>query len=106
MLTLADCGELELIARLRPYCHGELIGDDAAVLTPPAGEQLIVSTDVLVEGVHFSLGMTDTPITMTPLDVGWRSLAANLSDLAAMGAIALGVNGGSRGAAQLSCGND
>lgn len=94
VLTLADCGELELIARLRPYCHTELIGDDAAVLLPPPGEHLIVSTDVLVEGVHFSLGMTDTPVTMTPLDVGWRSVAANLSDLAAMGALPLGLTVG------------
>ncbi|URR36836.1 thiamine-phosphate kinase [Thermosynechococcus sp. HN-54] len=94
MLTLADCGELELIARLRPYCHRELIGDDAAVLSLPSGEQLVVSTDVLVEGVHFSLGMTDTPVTMTPVDVGWRSLAANLSDLAAMGALPLGLTVG------------
>lgn len=94
LLTLADCGELELIARLRPYCHRELIGDDAAVLTPPAGEQLVVSTDVLVEGVHFSLGMADVPLTMTPVDVGWRSLAANLSDLAAMGALPLGLTVG------------
>ncbi|WP_164921033.1 thiamine-phosphate kinase [Thermosynechococcus vestitus] len=94
MLTLADCGELELIARLRPYCHRELMGDDAAVLSLPLGEQLIVSTDVLVEGVHFSLGMTDTPVTMTPQDVGWRSLAANLSDLAAMGALPLGLTVG------------
>lgn len=94
LLTLADCGELELIARLRPYCHRELIGDDAAVLTPPVGEQLVVSTDVLVEGVHFSLGMADVPVTMTPVDVGWRSLAANLSDLAAMGALPLGLTVG------------
>lgn len=94
MLTLADCGELELIARLRPYCHRELMGDDAAVLSLPPSEQLVVSTDVLVEGVHFSLGMTDTPVTMTPVDVGWRSLAANLSDLAAMGALPLGLTVG------------
>ncbi|BCX11722.1 MAG: thiamine-monophosphate kinase [Thermosynechococcus sp.] len=94
MLTLADCGELELIARLRPYCNTQLVGDDAAVLSPPPGEQLIVSTDTLVEGVHFSLGMNDTPVTMTPQDVGWRSLAANLSDLAAMGALPLGLTVG------------
>ncbi|MFN4279980.1 thiamine-phosphate kinase [Thermosynechococcus sp.] len=94
MRTLADCGELELIARLRPYCHRELIGDDAAVLSLPPAEQLVVSTDVLVEGVHFSLGMSGMPATMTPVDVGWRSLAANLSDLAAMGALPLGATVG------------
>ncbi|HYM48878.1 MAG TPA: AIR synthase related protein, partial [Burkholderiaceae bacterium] len=55
------------------------IGDDAAVLAPPAGQQLVVTTDVMVEGVHF-LAHTD------PVALGHKALAVNLSDLAAMGA--------------------
>lgn len=55
------------------------IGDDAAVLAPPAGRDLAVATDTLVAGVHF-------PEATRAADVGWKSLAVNLSDLAAMGA--------------------
>ncbi|MGN6655302.1 MAG: thiamine-phosphate kinase [Rhodanobacter sp.] len=55
------------------------IGDDAAVLAVPAGQELAVAIDTLVEGVHFPRG-TD------PADIGWKALAVNLSDLAAMGA--------------------
>ncbi|MGH8173348.1 MAG: thiamine-phosphate kinase [Rhodanobacteraceae bacterium] len=55
------------------------IGDDAAVLAPPAGHELVVATDTLVAGVHF-------PGSTRPEDIGWKSLAVNLSDLAAMGA--------------------
>jgi thiamine-monophosphate kinase len=55
------------------------IGDDAAVLEPAPGRQLVVCTDTLVEGVHFPVG-TD------PRAIGHKSLAVNLSDLAAMGA--------------------
>ncbi len=55
------------------------IGDDAAVLEVPADRQLVVSTDLLVSGVHFPAG-TDARA------VGHKALAVNLSDLAAMGA--------------------
>jgi thiamine-monophosphate kinase len=55
------------------------IGDDAAVLAPPPGEQLVATVDAVVEGVHFGPGFR-------PAEVGWKSLAVNLSDLAAMGA--------------------
>ena len=55
------------------------IGDDGAVLAPPAGQELVVAIDTMVEGVHFLAG-TD------PRDLGWKALAVNLSDLAAMGA--------------------
>lgn len=55
------------------------IGDDAAILRPPAGEDLLVSIDTLVSGVHF-------PPALSPRAIGHRALAVNLSDLAAMGA--------------------
>lgn len=55
------------------------IGDDGAVIMPPADHQLVIVTDTLVSGVHF---LADAD----PYDVGWKSLAVNLSDLAAMGA--------------------
>jgi thiamine-monophosphate kinase len=55
------------------------IGDDAALLRPPRGLDLAVTVDAVVEGVHFGAGFT-------PEDVGWKALAVNLSDLAAMGA--------------------
>ncbi|BDG03471.1 thiamine-phosphate kinase [Anaeromyxobacter oryzae] len=66
------------------------IGDDAAVLRAPAGEDLVATVDAVVEGVHFDA-------RHAPADVGWKALAVNLSDLAAMGArplwalVALGV---------------
>ncbi|MFC5740149.1 thiamine-phosphate kinase [Dyella tabacisoli] len=55
------------------------IGDDAAVLAVPPGQELAVAIDTLVEGVHFPPGTA-------PADIGWKALAVNLSDLAAMGA--------------------
>ncbi|MEO8671499.1 MAG: thiamine-phosphate kinase [Tahibacter sp.] len=55
------------------------IGDDAALVVVPAGAELVVCTDMMVAGVHF-------PEATKPFDVGWKSLAVNLSDLAAMGA--------------------
>lgn len=55
------------------------IGDDCAILRPRPGQDLLVSIDTLVEGVHFPQGTR-------PYQLGWRCLAVNLSDLAAMGA--------------------
>jgi thiamine-monophosphate kinase len=57
------------------------IGDDAAVLDVPAGEQIVVTTDTQVESVHF-------PAAADPAAVAYRSCAAALSDIAAMGASA------------------
>ncbi len=54
------------------------IGDDCAVL-PPDEEQMLFSTDLLMEGVHFLRGES------SPEDVGWKAAAVNLSDIAAMG---------------------
>ncbi|RMT00837.1 Thiamine-monophosphate kinase, partial [Pseudomonas coronafaciens pv. oryzae] len=55
------------------------IGDDCALLALPPGEQLAISTDTLVAGVHF-------PDTCDPFLLGQRALAVSASDLAAMGA--------------------
>ncbi len=55
------------------------IGDDAAVLCPSPGRLTLISSDAMVEGVHFDLRY------FRPQDLGWKSLAANLSDIAAMG---------------------
>ena len=55
------------------------IGDDAALLSPPAGASLVVSTDTLIAGVHF-------PVDTDAYAVGYKTLAVNLSDMAAMGA--------------------
>ena len=76
--------EFDLIARIRARAgtRGDVvlgIGDDAALLQVPAGRQLAVSLDTLNAGVHFP---GDTP----PAAIGWKALAVNLSDLAAMGA--------------------
>lgn len=55
------------------------VGDDAAVVEVPAGQQLVVSMDTLIEDTHF-------PANTSPADIAYKSLAVNLSDLAAMGA--------------------
>jgi thiamine-monophosphate kinase len=55
------------------------IGDDAAVVTVPEGMQLVLSMDTLIAGVHFYSDMDAE-------DIGYKSLAVNLSDMAAMGA--------------------
>lgn len=80
-----NLNEFDLIAQYfarQPVQRADValgIGDDAAVLNVPAGHQLVVSTDMLVSGVHFSE-------TTDALIIGHKALAVNLSDLAAMGA--------------------
>ncbi len=74
--------EFDLIRRYftRSARHTELaVGDDAALIAPASGMQLAATTDMLVAGTHF---FPDTD----PHDLGWKTLAVNLSDLAAMGA--------------------
>lgn len=74
--------EFALIRRYftRPARHTDLaVGDDAALIRPGPGMQLAISTDMLVAGTHF---FADT----APEDLGWKTLAVNVSDIAAMGA--------------------
>ena len=76
--------EFDLVARIRARAatRGDVvlgIGDDAALLQVPAGALLAVATDTLNAGVHF-------PDGTAAADIGWKALAVNLSDLAAMGA--------------------
>ena len=88
---LADLGESALIQRIarraghppgKSWALG--IGDDAAILRTRPGEELVLSVDAQVEGVHFLFGRE------RPRTIGRRALAVNLSDLAAMGAEPVG----------------
>ncbi len=82
---VADLGERALIERIRrrvPLAPPALvvgIGDDAAVAKPDRGALQVLTTDALVEGVHFDRRYS------TPSDIGYKALAVNISDVAAMG---------------------
>ncbi|MCC6173752.1 MAG: thiamine-phosphate kinase [Chloroflexi bacterium] len=91
--TVRDLGEFGLIDRvarllvqvgvdpLRPPTEGEIeIGDDAALWQPTPGVSEVLTTDALVEGVHFRERTTSW------YDLGWKALAQNISDIAAMAA--------------------
>jgi len=93
-LLIRDVGEQGLLARLQRFCPPGMIGDDAALLAVVPGLLLVVTEDVLVDGVHFSVGLASPIVTTVAADVGWRAAAANLSDLAAMGASPLGITVG------------
>jgi thiamine-monophosphate kinase len=92
--TIESVGEFGLIDRLariisgttvdplQPARAGDIaIGDDAALWTPTAGTRQVLTTDALVEDVHFRLSTTSWR------DLGWKALAENASDIAAMGAL-------------------
>lgn len=85
---LKDLGEADILQLLQKFCPAEVIGDDGAVLEIAVNHRLVVTTDVLVDEVHF--GDRTTPAEMA----GWRAVAANLSDLAAMGATPVGITVG------------
>ena len=79
-------GEDDLVRRIRAATAADTdgvivgIGDDCAVLATTPGTQLIVTTDLLVEDVHFRRRYAE------PADIGWKALAVNVSDIAAKGA--------------------
>jgi len=84
-MRLTDVGEFALIEGIRRLMRGNYdpqiiagIGDDCAILRPLPDQDLIITTDTLVEGIHFH------PDWMNYYQIGWRALAANLSDIAAM----------------------
>lgn len=83
-MLVSDLGEFGLIARLRELGIVRGIGDDCAVMTPPAGFDLVMTADALIEGVHFRHEWTDWG------RLGWKSFAVSLSDLAAMAAAPAG----------------
>ena len=90
VLDVKRLGEFGLIDALReragrtraPWTRG--IGDDAAILRPRAGRDLVLTSDALIEDVHFRWSTTDAR------SLGHKALAASLSDLGAMGADPLG----------------
>ncbi|MCF8039546.1 MAG: thiamine-phosphate kinase [Desulfohalobiaceae bacterium] len=87
-MGLKDIGEFGFISRISPQClirrDGvyKAIGDDSAAFWAAQGELTLLTTDLLVEGVHFYPGVT------SGFNLGQKALAVNLSDIAAMGGTA------------------
>jgi thiamine-monophosphate kinase len=86
-MDIGGIGEFSLIASIRRRMEGKYppeialgIGDDCAVLRPQAGMEWVITTDTQVEDIHFHRAW------LTPYQIGWRAMAVNLSDIAAMGA--------------------
>lgn len=83
MKTLNETELIQLIRSQLPRSARSIrkgIGDDAAVFVPNPGAEIVITTDMLVEGVHFDLSY------FLAEEVGHKALAVNLSDIAAMGA--------------------
>lgn len=87
MMKKQRLGEFQLIQRflsLFPPSPADLVtpaGDDCAVIAMPSGDLLLITTDLLVEGIHFTMD------SISPYQLGVKSMAVNLSDIAAMGGI-------------------
>ena len=75
---LKDIGEKELINRLGKFMPKNQISDDCALIKTK-NENLLVNTDSLVENVHFN------DITICPVDLGWKAVVSNISDLLSSG---------------------
>ncbi len=84
--TISDIGEFEFIERLRRGISDSPdiilgIGDDAAAVKfSEKGNLLLLATDTIIEGVYFHR-------SAAPFDVGWKAMAVNISDIAAMGGV-------------------
>lgn len=82
---MSHTGEFELIGRISAKVRSSIpdgvtgIGDDCAVIPQKAGLDTLVTTDLLVQDRHFLLD------DISPFDLGWKSAAVNISDIAAMG---------------------
>jgi len=83
-MKLSEIGELSLLKTIRKRFAVQSkdviagIGDDTAVIRPP-GENLLVTTDMMVEGIHFDLNL------ITPFQLGFKLVSVNVSDIYAMG---------------------
>lgn len=84
-MKFSEIGEFGFIESIKKECITSLkgvikgIGDDCAVFGPYSGRVLLFTADMLVEDIHF---LTDK---ITPYQLGWKAIAVNLSDIAAMG---------------------
>jgi len=89
-MNLKEIGEFGFIERFKPWFDKLVpenlagIGDDCSVIPVNDKEDWLITTDLLIEGVHF------LKEAITPWQLGYKSLAVNLSDIAAMGAAPLG----------------
>ena len=82
---MGDLGEFGFIESIKEHCHYSFngliqgVGDDSAVIGPQNGNVFLITTDMLIEDIHFILGKID------PEHLGQKVIAVNLSDIAAMG---------------------
>ncbi len=84
--TLEEIGEFGFIEKIRRAVHTDAsvalgIGDDAAVIKVKSQEQILFTTDMLIEDRHFRLSQ------VTPWEIGWKAMCVNISDIAAMGGV-------------------
>ncbi len=84
-MKFSEIGEFGFIESIKKECIASLkdvikgIGDDCAVFGPYSGRVLLFTTDMLIEDIHFLMDK------ITPYQLGWKAIAVNLSDIAAMG---------------------